>query len=147
MDDTKPNDEVVANATPRATSVLASAFETPTSRPGALPQDNADPCRNRLRLTIPEAAKWLGISRSQMYEVCRKPGGPPVHKQGRLAFIDCKELVLWYEGKLPDWKAAANNSRHQDKGRARKRQKAGWRWKWGEDRRRRSSSDQQRDGG
>lgn len=51
----------------------------------------------RLALTVEEAASLLGVSRSLMYEVVRRPDGPPSVKVGNVIRIPRRGLEAWLE--------------------------------------------------
>jgi len=56
-------------------------------------QDTGQP----LLLTIPQAAKSLGISRSMLYAMLAKNEGPPTIRLGRSVRVSAASLRRWVE--------------------------------------------------
>lgn len=50
----------------------------------------------KLTLSVPEAAKVLGISRARMYQLARAKGFPTVHVGNRI-LVSVKGLERWVE--------------------------------------------------
>lgn len=51
----------------------------------------------QLLLTIPQAAKSLGISRAMVYSLIAKKQGPPIVRLGRSVRIPVASLRTWVE--------------------------------------------------
>jgi excisionase family DNA binding protein len=51
----------------------------------------------RLLLTIPQAARSLGISRAMLYALIAKRKGPPVVRLGRSVRVSVTSLRRWIE--------------------------------------------------
>jgi len=50
-----------------------------------------------LLLTIPQAAKCLGLSRAKVYSLLAQGGGPPVVRFGRSVRISVASLKAWLQ--------------------------------------------------
>lgn len=50
----------------------------------------------KLTLSVPEAAKMLGISKAKMYEVVRMEGFPAI-QVGKRLLVSAKGLERWFE--------------------------------------------------
>jgi excisionase family DNA binding protein len=61
------------------------------------PAVNRLPAAERLALTVEEAASLLGVSRSGMYQVIRRPDGPPWVRVGNVIRIPRRGLEAWLE--------------------------------------------------
>ena len=53
--------------------------------------------RQQLLVTVPQAAKLLGLSRSMVYTLLAKEEGPPVIRFGRSVRISVASLKKWVE--------------------------------------------------
>lgn len=62
-------------------------------------QVNSSP---RLLLTIPQAARSLGISRAKLYALIAKREGPPVVRLGRSVRVSVASLRRWIEEQEQD---------------------------------------------
>lgn len=51
---------------------------------------------SKLTLSIPEAAKVIGVSDTKMYQLARTAGFPTVHLGGRI-LVSAKGLERWVE--------------------------------------------------
>lgn len=52
--------------------------------------------REKLTLSVPEAAALIGVSPSHMYELCRVEGFPAI-KIGRRILVHAKRLEIWLD--------------------------------------------------
>lgn len=53
--------------------------------------------RQQLLVTVPQAAKLLGISRAMVYSLLAKGEGPPVIRLGRSVRVSVTSLKKWIE--------------------------------------------------
>jgi excisionase family DNA binding protein len=60
-------------------------------------QNKQDTPSPSLLLTIPQAAKSLGISRAMVYSLIAKRKGPPVIRLGRSVRVSAASLQKWIE--------------------------------------------------
>lgn len=61
----------------------------------------------KLTLSVPEAAKLLGVSKSKMYTIARSKGFPVIQLGGRL-LVSAKGLERWVEEKASEGWTSAN---------------------------------------
>ena len=52
--------------------------------------------REKLTLTIPEAAELIGVSPSKMYQIARIKGFPAI-RVGKRVLVSAKKLPIWVE--------------------------------------------------
>lgn len=60
------------------------------------PQESED-MSQQLLLTIPQAAKRLGISRAMVYSLIARRKGPPIVRLGRAVRVPVASLRKWVE--------------------------------------------------
>lgn len=52
--------------------------------------------RDKLTLSVPEAAKLIGVSASKMYEIVRIQGFPAI-RVGKRVLVNAKKLEAWLD--------------------------------------------------